>query len=195
MYRHATASAIALVALSTLLGCGSGEDPAPGPAPGPVNMKVAARSGGTYDLANTAWITCEANSPIAGQSYWHAWLFGEGTAAIRHEVHTAATDCTGATGPAEHFEVAMTFEITGGSRTVGWEEGTPAGYPATVTATGVTFSVPAYSMTVKGVVFVDDTQSPPWIFVTNPGDTPGPPRDADGYPTVLPNIHAPAAQQ
>ncbi|MGB8930147.1 MAG: hypothetical protein WCC48_02730 [Anaeromyxobacteraceae bacterium] len=174
---------LGLLAASTLLACGTGQDPAPAPAP--ASMKVSAQSGGTYDLANTTWTRCEVGWPAAGQSYWQAWVFGEGTATIRHEVYTASTDCTGATDPAQHFEVAMTVEITGGPRTVGWDGSPPAGCPATVTATGVTFTAPAYSLIAKGVAYVDDTRTPPWLFVTNPGDPP-PPADADGYPTVLP---------
>ena len=151
---------------------------------------MRARSGALYDLTDTTWTRCENGWPAPGQSYWHAWVFGHGTASIRHEVYTASTDCTGPTDPVEHFQVDMSFQPTGGDRTVGWEFGPPEGYPETVVATGVTATVPSYSFSAKGVAWVDDTRTPAWIFVTNPGDTaPSPPPvDADGYPTVLPGL-------
>jgi hypothetical protein len=143
---------------------------------------VRARSGALYDLTNTTWTRCENGWPAAGQSYWHAWSFGARTATIRHEVYPFSTDCTGATDPAEHFQVDMSLEVTGGDRTVGWDPAAPGGYPATVAATGVTFA--SSGLSAKGVVYVDDTRVPAWIFLTNPGD-PAPPADGEGYPTVL----------
>ena len=145
---------------------------------------VTARSGALYDLTGTTWTRCENGWPAGGQSYWHAWSFGAGTATIRHEVYTGSTDCTGATDPAQHFQVDMELALTGGDRTVAWDPAAPVGYPASVTVTGVTFASAAYSLTAKGVVFVDDAHVPAWIFLTNPGD-PAPPADADGYPKVL----------
>ena len=181
MRSHVRSAAVALLAAVALVACGTDDAPAPGPA----NMKVRGESGALFDLTHTTWTRCESGWPYAGQSYWHAWMFGAGTATIKHEVYTASTDCTGATDPAEHFEVVMTFDPSGSDRTVGWEGTPPAGYGSTIVGTGVTFTAPAYSLTAKGVAYVDDTRTPAWIFVTNPGDTPPPPADADGYPTIL----------
>jgi hypothetical protein len=179
MSRRVRIASSALLAAAVLLACPGPDDPPP-----PPDMKVRARSGALFDLTGT-WTRCENGWPEAGKSYWHSWVFGAGTATIKHEVHVASTDCTGATDPAEHFQVDMSFEPTGGDRTVGWEYAPPTGYPATVVGTGATFAVPSHSFTAKGVAFVDDTRTPAWIFVTNPGDTPPPPADADGYPTIL----------
>jgi len=84
----------------------------------------------------------------------------------------------------------MAFDADGGTRVVGWDGSAPAGYPATVTATGVTFSLsgasfPGGGSTRKGVAYVDDQRTPAWLFLTNPGDE-VPPVDSAGYPTVLP---------
>jgi hypothetical protein len=174
--------ALASLAASPLLGCGGSNGTAPPSA------VVKAASGASYDLAGTTWTRCEAGNPAPGQSYWHAWAFGQGTATIRHEVHTASTTCTGATDPSEHFEIAMTFAVGPERAAVGWDPAPPTGYAPSVSATGVTFS--SQGLSVKGVVHVDDTRTPHWLFVTNPGDAQQnpPPTDADGYPTVLPDL-------
>lgn len=181
MRAHVRSAAFALLAAAALVACG----PDDAPAPSPSNMKVRGASGALYDLTHTTWTRCESGWPYEGQSYWHAWVFGTGTAIIKHEVYTASTDCTGVTDPAEHFEVSMTFDPSGSDRTVGWEGTPPAGYASTIVGTGVTFTAPAHSLIAKGVAYVDDSRTPAWIFVTNPGDSPPPSVDADGYPTIL----------
>jgi hypothetical protein len=150
----------------------------------PPVLPVRTTSGATLDLANTAWTTCDADYPAAGKSYGHLWAFGDRNATISHDVYTSATNCTGPTDVPSHFETTMTLG-TGSNRTVGWESPPPTGYPASVVATGVEFTVGTSS--VKGVALVDDAKSPPVLFISNPGDAP-PPVDASGYPTVLPNF-------
>jgi hypothetical protein len=164
--------------LAMMGGCGSPASPA--------NMNVRTASGALLDLTGTTWTFCDSLYPVAGQSYWHSWYFTAGAATILHEVHTASTDCTGATDPGQHFSTTMSFDASGGDRVVGWKDATPpTGRPASVTATGATFS--AQGMSRKGVVWVDDGPAPDVIFLTNPGDA-APPVDADGYPTVLPVV-------
>jgi hypothetical protein len=148
-------------------------------------LPVKTASGGTVELANTAWTTCDPNSPATGQSYGHLWAFGDRTATVSHDVYPGSIDCSGLTDPASHFEVSMTMG-TAPDRTVGWQAPAPTGYPASVVATGVTFT--NGPTTAKGVAFVDDAKTPAILFITNPGDSPAPPADAAGYPTVLPNF-------
>jgi hypothetical protein len=159
--------------------------PACGATPG---MTVQSATGAPFDLAGTFWNFCDSGDstgyPAPGQSYQHVWAFGVGVTRISHDVHTGSLDCTGSTDPTQHFEVTMSFS-TGPVRTVGWEQPAPPGYTDSVVATGVTMSFGVQS--ARGVAFVDDTATPPLLFITNPGDPPAPP-DPDGYPTQLPNI-------
>jgi hypothetical protein len=158
---------------------------------GTPGLSVSARSGAPFDLLGTTWTACNPNDPQAGQSYAHAWSFGTSAATIVHDVHTASTDCTGATDTGQHFDVTMTFAV-GPSRNAGWDDPAPSGQPDPVLATSVTFSLsggltfPSGVASLDGLAYVDDTGAAPVLFITNPGDV----TDPDAVPTTLPSFVA-----